>query len=231
MRNIKTLLEVLVMILFIGFFFTSCNQNNRQQETEDQVLQMQTETEVIPEKTYRGQISSLNESANQDRNASGNVILEVQGDQLLITVEASGLEPNMMHLQHLHGSKDGKDMNCPDPAADTNGDGLVDITEAYNVAGVTMIPFHNNPPNMEVDTQTYPTADENGNISYQQTVDLNELRGSFNEKFNLDQLDFSQFTYLIHGVQENSVPKTVQSVKGLPAHVTLPIGCAELSEE
>lgn len=231
MKTIKTVPGVLVFILALGFSFTSCKENNGQQETEDQDEQMATETEEISERVYRAQITSLNENANEDRNVSGNVTLEVREDQLYITIEASGLEPNMMHLQHLHGSQEGEDTNCPDSAADTNDDGLVDITEAYDIAGVTMIPFHDNPPNMEVDTETYPTADENGNISYQQTVDLNELRNSFDEKFEWEDLDFSKFTYLIHGVQEDAVPETVESVKGLPPHVTIPVGCANLNEE
>ena len=230
MINIK-LLKAFIFTLALSFSFASCNQNNRQQEAEENEQQTQAETESTSVEIFVASISSINESANGNRNVSGDVRLEVQGDQLLITVEASGLEPGMMHLQHLHGAKGGGAMTCPDVTADTNNDQLVDITEAYDIAGVTMIPFHDNPPNMEVDTQTYPTADENGNISYRQTVDLNELRNSFNEKFDWDQLDFSKFTYLIHGVKESAVPATVQSVKGLPAHVTLPVGCAELNAE
>lgn len=219
------------LIFVLGFSMTSCNQNNRQRGAGQQGVPMQTVTEGATDIIYQAQISSLNENANEGRSISGNVTLKILGDQLQITVEASGLEPNMMHLQHLHGSKEGGDTNCPDSGADTNDDQIVDITEAYEVAGVTMIPFHENPSSMEIDTETYPTADESGNILYQEVVDLNELRNSFNEKFDGEELDFSRFTYLIHGVQEEAVPETVESVKGLPAHVTLPVGCAKLNEE
>lgn len=54
---------------------------------------------------------------------------------------------------------------------------------------------------MEVDTQTHPTADKNGNISYQQTVDLNKLWNFFKDKFDREEIDLSTFTYLIHGVR------------------------------
>lgn len=231
MKNCKTVLTAYLIIFVLGLSFTSCKQTNRQQEQLEDDIKMETATEDNAQKIYRAQISSLNENANQNRNVSGTVTLEVEGDQLEVVVEASGLEPNMMHLQHLHGSQEGEDTGCPDVEADKNNDGFVDITEAYDVAGVTMIPFHDNPTNMEVDTQTYPIADEDGNISYRQTVDLNELRDAFNEKFDREEdeeLDFSQFTFLIHGVQENAVRGTVQSVKGLPSHVTLPVGCAKL---
>lgn len=231
MKNLKTNTTIFTIILVFGLSLISCKENNREQDTISGNQEILRQGEDTSTRTYRAQISSINAGANGNRNVTGNVTLEVQGDQLHITVEASGLEPDMMHLQHLHGLKEGNGISCPDPSADNNNDGLVDITEAYDVAGVTMIPFHNNPPNMEVDTQTYPTADENGNISYKQTVDLNELRNSFNERFDWEELDFSKFTYLIHGVEENAVPETVNSVKGLPPHVTLPVGCGQLSED
>lgn len=231
MKVTKTTLGTFAIILALGFSLTSCKQDNREQEKDDQDLQIESKTEDTFQRIYRAEISSLNESANGDRSVSGSITLQVQGDRLLIDVEASGLEPNTMHLQHLHGAPEGGDTNCPEMGADSNNDDLVDITEAYNVAGVTMIPFHDNPSNMEVDTDTYPTADENGNISYQQTVDLDELTRSFKGKFQWENLDFNNFTYLIHGVQDTEVPETVESVKGLPAHVTLPVGCAKLTEE
>lgn len=231
MKNIEIKIGAVGVLLFSGMILTSCKDTNREQEPVNVDQQIIAETENLAQRTFRAQISSFNEKANDNRSVSGNVTLEVSEDQLHITVEASGLQPNMMHLQHLHGSKEGSETSCPDSSADNNQDGLIDITEAYDVAGVTMIPFHDNPPNMEVNTQTYPTADENGNISYRQTVDLTELSNSFKEKFDREELDFSQFTYLIHGVQEEAVPGTVQSVKGLPSHVTLPVGCAGLSEE
>lgn len=191
MKIFKTLPRFFVIISAVGFSLASCKQENRQQEKE---LQMEVKTKDTTQRIYRAEISSLNERANGDRSVSGNITLEVKGDQLLINVEASGLEPNTMHLQHLHGAPEGGDTKCPDMGADSNNDKLIDITEAYNVAGVTMIPFHDNPPNMEVNTDTYPTADENGKFSYRQSVDLKELTSSFKNKFQWEKLDFKNFT-------------------------------------
>lgn len=117
MKAIRTVPVILVCFFTIGFFFTSCKENNREQEVKGLDEQMEARTEEVSDKIYRAQITSLNESANQDRSVSGNITLTIQGDQLQISVEASGLEPNMMHLQHLHGTKEGDETNCPDPAA------------------------------------------------------------------------------------------------------------------
>lgn len=223
----------LMLLLAIVVSFSSCKNETGDQRQDEEELRMQPETatEQVTQGTYRAQITSVNDQANKNRSVTGNVRLEVQGDQLQVYVEAGGLEPGMMYLQHLHGAKDGGEINCPDSAADENNDGVVDITEAYDVAGVTMIMLHDDPTNFEVDTKTYPTADENGNISYQQTIDLNELRQGFMEKFDWEELDFGRFTYLIHGVEEDAVPASAESVKGLPAHVTLPVGCAKMSQQ
>lgn len=235
MKNIIKLVSgsrLFTLLLVIGVSFSSCkNETEDQRQNEDELpVQVETGTEQVTVESYQAQITSVNDKANKNRSVSGNVRVEVQGDQLRVFVEASGLEPGMMYLQHLHGAKDGGEINCPDSAADENNDGVVDITEAYDVAGVTMIMLHDAPTNFEVESETYPTADENGNISYQQTINFDELRQGFMEKFDWEKMDFGQFTYLIHGVEEEAVPESAESVKGLPAHVTLPVGCAKMSQ-
>lgn len=222
------------MILVLGLFFTSCKNNDPEPTEEDQELEdieMVAESEEISQEIYRASISSLNEKINAGRDVSGNVVLEVQGDELMITVEASGLEPNMQHLQHLHGMKDGTETTCPDTAADTNDDGVVDITEAVETAGVTMIPFHADPVNMKIKTHSYPKTDAAGNLTYSKTVNIDSLRTAFKDQFGWEELDFSKFTYMVHGVKEGSLPNTAASVMGVPANVTVPVGCAVITKE
>lgn len=129
-----------------------CKGNNGEQNLEDQDIRLQAESEEMSEEVYQAQISSLNEDVNKGRNVTGNVTLKIQGDELQIMVEASGLKPNMQHLQHLQGSKEGAETTCPDSAADKNNDRVVDITEATKSAGITMIPFHGDPVNMTIKT-------------------------------------------------------------------------------
>lgn len=135
MTNTKVSPKVLLLILMIAVSLASYKDNNREIDTEEQDLELATESEELSEVVYSGEISSLNQDINEGRNASGNVTLRVQGNELQIMVEVSGLEPNMQHLQHLHGMKDGADTTCPDSAADANNDGVVDITEAVEYAG------------------------------------------------------------------------------------------------
>ncbi len=43
----------------------------------------------------------------------------------------------MMHLQHVHGFKDGSDAVCADSAQDVNNDGIVNLMETQLVSGIT----------------------------------------------------------------------------------------------
>ena len=37
-----------------------------------------------------------------------------------------------------------------DPAADKNGDGIIDLIETEPMSGTTMVPFHDNPVSMQI---------------------------------------------------------------------------------
>lgn len=117
----------------------------------------------------------------------------------------------------------------PHLAADVNGDGVVDVTETEAVAGVTMVPFHGDPASLEIKADTYPMADAQGSYSYRQTVALDALLPAFQAKFG-GPLEVGRRVVFIHGVpQDVELPESAASVMGIPAHVTLPIACGELS--
>src|SRR5690606_874569 len=60
-----------------------------------------------------------------DSNPAGVASLETRGDSLTVMVNAMGLPPAMVHLQHFHGFEDGSPARCPGSDADANGDGGV----------------------------------------------------------------------------------------------------------
>jgi hypothetical protein len=177
--------------------------------------------------TFVAQLSPLNAHL-LDATPSGEVRLEVRGDSLTIMVDVQGVPPEMMHLQHFHGFEDGSPARCPGADADENGDGVVDVTETAALAGTTMVPFHGDPENMEIDGDTYPVADEQGSYSYRQTVPLEGVRSAFQEKFG-GSLHLDRRVVFIHGIPEHiELPGTAATKAGLPARVTLPIACGEL---
>ena len=51
--------------------------------------------------TYYSELNQFNDSG-----ASGTAMLMLDGDQLTVEIEASGLTPDQTHLQHIHGFSD-----------------------------------------------------------------------------------------------------------------------------
>lgn len=180
------------------------------------------------DQTFSAQLSPLNRDL-LDASPSGEATLDVRGDSVVITVTAQGLPPDMMHLQHFHGFEDGSPARCPTADADENGDGVVDVTETATTAGTTMVPFHDDPPNMEIQAETYPRADADGAYSYRQVVPIEELEAAFDDEFG-GLLDMHNRVVFVHGVPDDlELPETVQTKAGLSAHATLPIACGELT--
>lgn len=161
---------------------------------------------------------------------SGMVSLTAEGGMLGITLEAEGLSPGM-HLAHVHGfaESDPADAACPDATADANDDGWVDLIETRAGAGVTMIPFTDDPASLAIQSDSYPSAGDDGRMNYEQTVDPAALRDAVEAEFGTP-LALPRRVVFIHGVPEGTeLPDSVQSLEGVPASVTMPIACAELN--
>lgn len=177
----------------------------------------------------KGDLVAMNTSVQPAQNVSGTVSLEDKGGQLLIELEAKGLIAGM-HMAHLHGfmTKDPAAASCPGSDADSNGDGIVDLIETEESAGVTLIPLTDDPAALAIHSDAYPIADEDGRISYSQLVDLAALEQAMNEEYGTPPALESRVLF-IHGVpDEAELGDSVRSLEGVPASATLPIACAEL---
>jgi hypothetical protein len=184
------------------------------------------------DQVYVAELAPMNINATEEL-VTGTALFIVEGDTLTMTVEASGLAPDMMHLQHLHGytEEDGSFATCPFSGADANDDNFIDLLETRPFTGITLVPLHEEPASLEIQSQTYPTANADGEISYSQTVSIEELEQALQETHNIDSLDLAQRTVFLHGVsQDADLPDTVESLPDVPAQVTLPVACGEIYE-
>lgn len=233
----KIIRKIAAVCLIAGItaFSTSCRNETRDPEpvidttsTIDTTANRQVEV-----RTFTGDISTINKEANGGTDVSGTVSLRVEGDLMRITVTAEGLSGDMMHLQHLQTSQAGEDTNCPGANADSNNDGVVDVTEVTDESrGFRIIPLNMGPSNLEVNVDTYPRSNVNGELQFQRTLSLDSLRTAVKEEYGMDGLDFTRFTYVIQGVDPNAtnVPASTRSVADVPTHASVPVGCAKLEE-
>lgn len=96
-------------------------------------------------------------------------------DQLLsVHIRASGLEPGMLHVQHIHGAFDGAgnpiDSTSPTLAQDLDGDGFIELLEGLTTYGPIIVPLSSPPGGALAD---FPIAAD-GTIDFSQTYDLTD---------------------------------------------------------
>lgn len=159
----------------------------------------------------------------------GTAKFEISGDKLTISVMVKDASPNIIHWQHFHGFKGDLAASCATQAADTNGDGIVDLVETELASGTTMVPFDDAPSAMDVAHGVYPKASAKGTYEYRKVVSLKALTAAFAKAFDGQQLDLDKRVVMIHGVPaDTKLPATVKSLGPIPAHVTLPIACGKI---
>lgn len=181
----------------------------------------------LTEERFLGTFDSVNPELGAP--PVGMVSIRRKGDNLEFNLRGTGFDREM-HLVHLHGfaEADPREAVCPTIEADTNGDGFVDLIETRPIAGVTMVPFTDDPASLKIHAETYPKPNEAGKVRYHKTVDLQALESAMQEQFGTSPA-LGRRVVFIHGVAEDTdLPETVQSLEGVPAEVTIPIACAEL---
>ncbi|MEO7274220.1 MAG: hypothetical protein ABIX28_06835 [Vicinamibacterales bacterium] len=176
---------------------------------------------------YVAELTPLNVKAS-GLTAGGTMRFTVHGDALAIAITVTGVPPTIEHWQHVHGFADGRQAACPQPSADVNGDGYIDILETEPVMGVTMVPFNDDPVAMNIPTHTYPHASAAGAFGYQKTVSLPALQAAFGKTFG-GRLDLERRVVQVHGVVDRpALPGSVASLGPIPSQVTIPLACGAI---
>jgi len=92
-----------------------------------------------------------------------NVEIKLKGNRLTVSLEATGLEPGKPHPQHIHGHADTSIMaSCPGVEADSDGDGLVSVSEGAPDYGPIIFPL-----------TPFNLVDNEGNLEYELRVTVN----------------------------------------------------------
>ena len=86
-----------------------------------------------------------------------------EGKMLSVSVSAMGLEAEKIHPQHIHGfNKPVSEASCPGIESDSNGDGIISLSEALPSFGPIVLPL-----------VPFDLVDAMGNLEYQATFTIN----------------------------------------------------------
>ncbi len=147
---------------------------------------------------FRADLVTLNASG-----VTGFVEVAMAAGAMTVRVEADGLEPDQVHIQHIHGrvAEDGSALNSrvPSQAFDTDGDGFVELGEGLPAYGPILF---NLTDGEGEGLDGFPTAPD-GTIRFQETYDLTAEAG-FGAGFDaasLRPLDLREF--VVHGLSND----------------------------
>ena len=173
--------------------------------------------------SYQAQLNALNGSG-----ASGTVMLQLSGDQLTVTEKVTGLAETFNgapypHVQHIHIGAKGE---CPTPAADTDGDGVISTTEggpSYGAIGTTLSTSGDTSPAAGT---TLTVAPSGGSFDYNRTFTVDAA--------TMDSLKAGTAVVVVHGLDPATLPAAAQSkpsdlVPSLPLAATSPALCGTLT--
>ncbi len=174
---------------------------------------------------FRTELTALNNSG-----VSGFVEVAMADGVMSVRIEADGLEPNQVHIQHIHGrvGADGSALNSrvPGPAFDTDGDGFVELGEGIPAYGPVL--FNLTDP-QGAGPEGFPTAPD-GTVRFEKTYDLTAT-GGFGAGFDaadLMPLDLREF--VVHGLSADGsagagTPGEIDGTAGYK--LVLPVGSGE----
>lgn len=215
-----------ILVLFIGslLLLAGCDDSYITNQDEDDSIQVQNiqansqKRGATGDDVYKVTFKALNAEVGY-RTVKGIANLRVRNDKLTVQVNANGLQPGMLHPQHIHAAG-----SCPSPSADANNDGFIDVVEGVPSYGGIFVPLDADLADLSFQTSFPNPSNKAGAITYKESVSVSELESAAGEDLNLEGRHL-----VIHGVSaETDLPETVQSLGGLPANLTLPIACGEV---
>lgn len=173
--------------------------------------------------TYQANLAAINGS-----NASGTVMITVNGDQATVTEKVSGLAATFSgkpypHVQHIHIGAKG---TCPDMSADTNKDGVISTTEgapSYGAIGATLSTSGDTSPAAGTDLNV---AGMGAAYTYTRTFTLDAKTA--------DSLKAGTGVVVVHGLDPATLSAAAQKepsdlVPSLPLAATSPALCGTLT--
>lgn len=157
---------------------------------------------------------------------TGTANLTLNKNELTVRIDATGLEPDQTHPQHIHGlvGTNGHPQVslAPTETNDADGDGFIELAEGLPAYGPVLLPLTSPPGGATADFSTAP----GGVINFQQVYQLPDL-GIYADEFSVAELlPLTWREIVLHGMTVDGTagagtPGEVNGTAGYKA--TLPV--------
>lgn len=176
-----------------------------------------------------GHAVTLRLDAMLGSDATGEATLTPTADGgLTVKIQARDMVPNAPHAQHLHGDTSGHMFHCPAPSADADGNGYLTVEEGFPAYGdihISLTTTGDTAKASGLAVDRMPTADADGNLSYERTLTAAELpEGTLDNLANLHIVQHGvdandNGMYDLEGLGESTFAKSL-GVEGIPSEAT-----------
>ncbi len=154
------------------------------------IMALGLSTAFAQDSSYWADLSPLNTSE-----ASGTAKVEMNGNQITVTIESHGHSAGAPHAQHIHFGEEAR-QECPNMQDDANGDGLIQTLEgapAYGPVQVSLTTEGDVSPESTLAVDRFPTGEANGDVNYTRTFEL---------PANMSAEDLEDGVIVQHGITE-----------------------------
>ena len=172
-------------------------------------------------KIYIANLTELNNSG-----VSGTARFMIVNGEFKARIHATGLVPDQLHPQHIHGLPDNQNSVCPppsaaddipnSPSAATDPDEFISVAEGLPFYGAVRVPLDGE-LNASTELATFPTANPAGIVNYSEKTAFDMLQASLGD-FELLPLD-TKHVVLHGGLVDNGTYV-----------VTLPVACGQIMQ-
>lgn len=168
------------------------------------------------------------------------ILLDAAHQSVTVGIEATGLEPNQMHIQHIHGFDDDNTAMSPTIALDADHDGFVELGEGLVSYGAIQLNLTLDPANSAHDHGTaghdhtadavFPTAGPDGTLHYRETFHFDAADPNAQAIFaGITPLTAKEVVLHGESVAAGSGAGTMGEVDGTAGYkVVLPVASGEL---
>ena len=204
------------LFMLLMFWLISCGRDN--DDDKNSVNNQTVIEEQQEDGSYRAILRPINNSLS-GLIPTGVAEVFIDGDNLKIKTLLDD-DAKVIHIQNVHlGTR------CPSTSDDSNGDGLIDMSESYSIVKQILLPLDSDLNSLESRNDTYPLG---GGFTYVGTASISKIDNEIKSRMN-QHLNITNKVVLIHGVATSTkLPTTVGTPPGVSVQSSIPIACGVL---